>query len=115
MEKSMSLVRITAEYKEGGHSYNNYRIVILCGITADNRIAEGEWFGYVRNESVFHPFVLRLGKEFFYGGEETWIEPTNIGQRDIKVGEYFTLSNSPHDAEKFEAIYAINNIHPVAG
>lgn len=111
----MNLARITAEYKEGGHGYSDYRIVILCGINEDHRLAQGEWFGYVRNEQIFYPFVLRNGKEFFYGGDKHWAEPTNIGQREMKVGTYFTLSNSPDDDKTFEAVYTVINIHPVTG
>ena len=111
----MNLVRITAEYKEGGHAYSDYRIVILCGVNQDHQLAEGEWFGYVRNEKIFYPFVLRHGKELFYGGDEPWAEPTNIGQREIAVGTHFTLSNSPDDTEVFDAVYAVTNIHPVTG
>lgn len=111
----MKLVRVTAEYREGSHRHRDYRIVVLCGIDQAHRLAQGEWFGYVRNEDIFYPFVLRRGTEFFYGGDEHWAEPTNIGEREIEVGEHFTLFNSPHDTERFEAVYVVTNVHPVTG
>lgn len=114
-KREHKLVRVTAEYKEGGHRYSDYCIVVLCGIDQERRLAPGEWFGYVRNEKLLYPFVLRLGKEFFYGGDDPWAEPTNIGQHEIKVGTHFTLSNSPDDTEIFDAVYAVTNIHPIAG
>lgn len=47
----MPIVRIVAVSKEGGHTYKNYRIVLVCHINQNNRISEGEWFG-LHNESV---------------------------------------------------------------
>ncbi len=111
----MRLVRVTAEYREGGVSHRDYRIVFICGISPDNRMVEAEWFGYVRNESIIYPFVLRRGKEIFYGGEEHSAEPTNIGVREIKAGECFTLSSPAHDIEKIDSVYTITNVHQLDG
>lgn len=111
----MSVVRVVAAVREGGRKDSQYKVVLLCQIDGANRIVPGEWMGYVKNESYFHPFVFQRSAVFYYGGEEHWAEPTNIGQRDISVGSFFTLSNDPKDTDSFEATYEITSVHPVGG
>ncbi|EIU5019222.1 TPA: hypothetical protein ACGJ68_007004 [Pseudomonas aeruginosa] len=111
----MAFSRIIAIHKDGGHLQHEYKAIILCHINEQNKISDGEWFGYIKNESITYPFVLQRGQQLFYGNEAQWFEPTNIGSRKIEVGGYFTIFNSPEDSEPFESIYEITAIHEVTG
>jgi hypothetical protein len=102
---------VQAVYREGGHSYNNYKFFLLCGINADLQIEDGEWMGYFINETVHWPFILKNGKSCFYGGEEHSYEPTNIGSSSINVGRLFTISSSPSEITPWEATYEITSCH----
>jgi hypothetical protein len=105
------MLRVIAILKQGGHTYKDNKIVLLCHVNEQCHISDGEWFGYVRNESVHNPFILQEGKRFFYGDVEHSFQPTNIGSRPIVVGSYFTLRNSPSDTEISEIIYEITSTH----
>jgi hypothetical protein len=107
----VKFVRVLAVARDGGHTYDNYSIVLLCALDDSGHIANGEWFGYVKNEAVIYPFVLQRGERFWYGGEEQYFEPTNIGKRPIAVGSYFTVFSSPTEEEKWENIYEIKSCH----
>ncbi len=111
----MTTVRIVAAEREGGRKNASYKIILVCQIDQARHIVPGEWFGCVKNENITHPFVLQRSLSFYYGGEEHWQEPTNIGQRQIAQGSLFTLSNDPRDPEKFEATYEITTIHVLDG
>lgn len=111
----MPIVRIVAVSKEGGHSYKDYKIVLVCQINEVGRISEGEWFGCVQFESVSYPFVLQNGNKLFYGYEEHTFEPTNIGSRTIAAGEYFTVSSAQNTDDKSEGVYQITSVHRYEG
>lgn len=107
----MPIVRIVAVSKEGGHAYEDYKIVLVCQINEDRRISEGEWFGCVESEAVSYPFVLQNGDKLFYGYEKNAFESTNIGKRTIAKGEYFTLTSKPNTNDDSEGVYQITSVH----
>jgi hypothetical protein len=111
----MGFVRVVAAEREGGRKDASYKVVVICPINDKHNVVPGEWFGYVQNDKVKHPFVLERGVRFFYGGEEHAYEPTNFGQKQIEVGSFFTLSNDPRDPEVFEATYEITGVHAYDG
>lgn len=111
----MPIVRVVAVSKEGGHLYKDYKIMLVCQINDDGRIAEGEWFGCVKFESISYPFVLQNGNRLFYGYEENTYEPTNIGSRLIAEGEYFTVSSAPNTNDESEGVYQITHVHRYDG
>lgn len=107
----MPIVRIVAVSKEGGHTYKDYRIMLVCHINQNKRISEGEWFGCFKFDSVSYPFVLQSGNRLFYGHKENTFEPTNIGSRTIVEGEYFTVSSAPNTNDESEGVYQITSVH----
>ena len=111
----MNIVRVMAVFREGGHSYKNLKVTLLCAINANNQIEDGEWIGYIKNESVLYPFILKNGTSCFYGGEEHSFEPTNIGLGPIKVGRLFTISSSPSETKSWESTYEIVSCHSYQG
>ena len=110
----MRFVRVTATYKEDGILQDNFKIVVLC-LTENERIAKGEWFGYVQNESVKHPFVLHNGIAFAYGDKDNISEPTNIGAVAIAKGETFTLTSSSRLGSPTAYNYEITHVHTYDG
>jgi hypothetical protein len=111
----MNIVRVQAVFREGGHSYKTLKFVLLCGLSENLHIEDGEWMGYIKNESVFWPFILRNGQSCFYGGDEHSFEPTNIGLGLIEVGRLFTIFNPPGEAMPWEATYEITSCHTYKG
>lgn len=111
----MSVVRVVAACREGGRRDASYKVVLVCQIDDNKSVIPGEWLGYVQNDKVKHPFIFEHGIRFFYGGEEHAYEPTNLGQKKIQVGSFFTLSNDPSDPETFEATYEITSVHALDG
>ena len=112
----MNIVRVIAVLREGGYPNENYKFVLLCGINANHQIEDGEWMGYIKNESEFHPFILR-DSSCFYGDEEHNFEPTNIGDRHhlVEVGGLFTVSNQPHTDEPWQSTFEIVSCHAYQG
>jgi hypothetical protein len=110
----MKVVRIVAVQRGSGHTYDDYAVVLLCALDDNGYIANGEWYGCVKNEAETLPFVLQRGERFFYGGEGQHFTPTNIGKRPIAVGSYFTVFNSPTEDEA-EYIYEIKSCHAFQG
>lgn len=111
----MNIVRVQAVFREGGHSHKNFKFFLLCGISTSHKIEEGEWMGYIKNESVLCPFILKNGESCFYGGEEHSYEPTNIGLDSIEVGRLFTISSPPSEVVPWEATYEITSCHAYQG
>ena len=107
----MKFVRVVAVQKGSGHPFDDYTVVLLSALDDKGYIANGEWFGYVKNEVEMLPFVLQRGERFLYGGEDQNFTPTNIGKRPILVGSYFTVFSSPTEDEKSEYIYEIKSCH----
>jgi hypothetical protein len=108
----MRIVRVVAAFREGGHSHKNYRFVLVCGIDANQHLTDGEWMAYIQNESIFWPFILKNGDSCFYGGEEHYAEPTNIGCSEVEVGRFFTLSSPPGEPKPRQSTYEIVSCHP---
>jgi hypothetical protein len=106
----MPIVRVVAVSKEQGVTYKDFKVVLLCGVDDQRRITDGEWFGYVKNESVVHPFLLVRGERFMYGGEEHSFEQTNIGTKSLEIGSQFTLVSSDG-----EHPYEITSVYVVEG
>lgn len=103
----MNIVRVMSLWMDGGVVQEQYKIVLLCGIDEQQRILDGEWMGYVKNDGISHPFILKSqNKLFFYGGDEHDFQSTNIGEKFIRVGHYFSLF------EDSESTYKITNVHP---
>lgn len=111
----MGFVRVVAAERVDGHREASYKVVVICQIDDKHNVVLGEWFGYVQNDKIKHPFVLERGVRFFYGGEEHAYEPTNFGQKQVEVGSFFTLSNDPRDPEAFEATYEIMSVNVFDG
>ena len=107
----MNIVRVVAVFRDGGHSNKNYSLVLLCGINESHQIEDGEWMGYIKNDDVFYPFILRDGKSFFYGYEEHSFERTNIGQGSIEMGRFFTIWSQPGENEAEESTYEVVSCH----
>ena len=109
----MRLVRIVGEYKEGGEPIGS-RAVILCGVDNNGRLVDGEWFGYDRyDDGVEQPFVLRFGELFDFGGDPKEVQRTNIGQRALRVGEYFTVSSEHGGPEGWAVACLITHVTEV--
>ena len=106
----MRIVRIVAEYKEGGNRLSGYKFFLVCGLNEDRRVVSGEWIGYMKNESVYYPFIFK-NDTCFYGGDEQTYEPINISSKRIVAGEMFTISNQPGSEEEWEAVYEITHCH----
>ena len=107
----MKVVRIVAVPRDSGHTYDDYTIVLLCGLDDNGYIVNGEWYGCVRNEAETLPFVLQRGERFFYGGEDQNFTHTNIGTRPIGTGSYFAVFGSATEDEEEEYIYQIKSCH----
>ena len=108
----MRIVRLSAVFREGGCSHRNFRFVLVCGVDENCRISDGEWMGYIKNESIFWPFILKNSNSCFYGGEEHYAEPTNIGDDEVKSGRFFTLSSPPGEPTPWQSTYEIVTCHP---
>lgn len=111
----MNIVRVQAICREDGHTHKNFKFVLMCGIGASRQIEDGEWMGYVKNESVLWPFILKQGSSCFYGGEEHSFEPTNIGLGSIEVGRLFTIFSQPGEVEPWESTYEIIRCYAYQG
>ena len=58
----MRLIRIVGELKDAGELTGD-KVFIVCGVDHDDRIVDGEWFGYDRySDNVEAPFILRFGE-----------------------------------------------------
>jgi hypothetical protein len=108
--KTMKIVRILAECLEGGVRFGNYKFVLICGLNEHDKIENGEWLGYLRNDEIHYPFLLK-NKSCFYGGEEHESEPTNIVDKVIELGGQFTIFNGPGNSETWESTYEIISCH----
>lgn len=106
----MPIARVVAVYKEGGHACKEYKVILVCQIGDNNKIADGEWFGYFKYDGITYPFVLR-GDRFDYGYEDESFELTNIGWRTIVEGEYFTVTSYPGTSDEAEGTYQIIGVH----
>lgn len=107
----MYIARIVAVFREGGHSHKNFRFVLVCGIDSNQRLTDGEWMGYIQNQSILWPFILTNGDSCFYGGEDHYAEQTNVRQGEIQVGRFFTLSSQPGEATAWQSTYEIISCH----
>ena len=98
----MNMVRVTAIGRKGGVPNNQDKVVLLCGIQADGSIEPGEWMGYHVDESGFKsPFILGT-KTVYYGlAGESYTETTNIGEKRLKVNEYFSFFRQSPDTQEF--------------
>ena len=113
----MRFVRVIAKEKKGLDWNDDVRLVVQCMIDQDRRLAPGEWFGYVtEGKSMFHPFKLRRGETFCYGGEDNIQEPTTFGGRTIAKGAQFTIRNDDRQPseERFEATFEITDVTVIA-
>lgn len=108
----MKFVEIRACYKDGGELTREL-FVIICGLNPDNRIACGEWMGYCLTNKYHFPFVLKNENELFFGWEENYYEMTDLKEKRILEGEYFTISNQPGDPEEFQSTYQITHVTPM--
>ncbi|MDP3281733.1 MAG: hypothetical protein Q8M57_11920 [Nitrosomonas sp.] len=106
----MRLFRILAECREGGENLQDYKLVLICGLNSENKMEDGEWLGYLKNERTYYPFILK-DKACFYGGEEHEYEPTNLPEKIIEKGCFFTISNGPRDIETWESTYQITSCY----
>lgn len=113
----MSFVRVIARERKGLAWNDDVRLVVQCMIDQHQRLAPGEWFGYVtEGKSMFHPFKLRSGKTFCYGGEDSIEEPTTFGARTIAKGEQFTIRSDVRQPqeEQFEVTFQITDVTVIA-
>jgi hypothetical protein len=109
-EQAVVFSRITATYNNEGILEDEYKIVILC-MTDNGKLSAGEWFGYVQNESVKHPFILHKGIAFLYGDETNISEPTDFGSISPVKGGTFTLTTSSRLGEPVADKYEITHVH----
>jgi len=89
-------VRILARNRDGGRLTSN-RFVLVCALEGD-RIVDGEWFGkqvYPEDDGGEFGFILLEGREIRYPAG-FW--RTNIGQKRIAVGEFFSVFDVDDDA-----------------
>lgn len=101
--------------RNGGVLQENYRLVMLVGVDNANRlVSDNQWFGYAKYEDITYPFILQDGKSLFYGWKEHSVEPTNLADRRIAVGEYFSVYSSPSEAREWESAYLIRSVSVVA-
>ena len=113
----MRFVRVIAKEKKGLAWNDDVRLVVQCMIDQDERLAPGEWFGYVtEGKSMFHPFKLRNRRTLCYGGEDNLEEPTTFGAKTIAKGEQFTIRNDAREPpeERFEATFEITDVTVIA-
>jgi hypothetical protein len=102
----MQIARITAVHTEKGVDRQDYKVVLLCGLNEHRILVDGEWFGRLDNAGETYPFVLERGQRLFYGGEENSSERTNVGEKPLTEGSYFTIFG-----EQGEAVYRITRLH----
>ena len=109
----MQIAQLLATRIESCNPTNN-KFTLLCGVDQNNHLLRRDWFGYTKNyyeERPFireFPFIYRRG-DIYLGGEESYYEHTNLELRELKVGEYFTITNSPESQEQWECIYIITD------
>ena len=98
----MDMVRVTAIGRKDGVPNSQDKVVLVCGIQPDGAIEPGEWMGYHVDESGFKsPFILGT-KTVYYGlAEESYTETTNIGEKKLKVNEYFSFFRQSPDPQEF--------------
>ncbi|MDP2762023.1 MAG: hypothetical protein Q8O64_16780 [Sideroxyarcus sp.] len=98
----MNMVRVTAIGRKGGVPNSQDKVVLLCGIQTDGSIEPGEWMGYHVGENGFRsPFIIGT-KTVYYGfAEESYTETTNIGERKLKIDEYFSFFRPSPDQQEF--------------
>ena len=113
----MPVVRISAEYREGGHSHKDYKLVLLCGVNKEHRAMEGEWMGYAKSGALYYPFIFKAADrgEFFYGGDENYTEPTNLAAGPIELGRFFTVFSPERESPVWEATYEIVSLNAYVG
>ena len=110
------IVRVVAKYVEHESPAGNYRLVLVCGLDENQRIAEGEWMGYTHNNSEHYPFLLQRDPFacLFLGGEEKYCEPTTLFEGPIESGATFTVSNSPKSKDQWSVEYEITSVHTLS-
>ncbi len=95
----MAVVRVVARMMD--EDYDEDKIVFIGSIDNQQKLRLGEWMGYCLEDGAKYPCILvRNGNvgQFDFAGWETWnpgdvARPhgTNIFDRPITVGEYFTI------------------------
>ena|ERR1022692_879546 len=103
----MQIVRITAVLQDDGEADEINKLVLLCGVNQSDMITPGEWLGYVQDETIIHPFILKDESIMFFGGEEKYSEQINIGHDAIKVGRLIAISSPQGDKNSWAEIYEI--------
>jgi hypothetical protein len=104
----MRICRITAKSCGPSPSTPKATFTLVCG-TENNKIADGEWYGQVKQDGYTYPFTYkRGGREILYGWGEHHRESTNIGTRDIVVGEYFVVEE---DNGHSNIVFQISHVH----
>ena len=107
----MAFIRMVAVYKENGIINEDWKVILLCNVDEQFYITDGEWFGYVKDCDHIYPFVLQKTSVLFYGGDEHSYETSNLDNRQIVVGNYFSVFSSPDESEHIESAYEIASVH----
>lgn len=113
----MPVARIVASYSENEKD----TIMLLCGVDAENRICQGEWFGVVKNddgrgEESNYPFSLHIDypQSAFYldygydDADSRQLHKTDIHAKPLEEKGFFSIFD---DEEGEEFSYRINSIH----
>jgi hypothetical protein len=112
MDKHMQIAQLLATHIEGCNPTNN-KFTLLCGVDENKHLLKRDWFGYTKSYDIEYPFIYRRGN-IYLGGEESYYECTNIELRELKVGEYFTITSSPEAQEQWECTYIITDFTTLA-
>ena len=110
---AVQFVRVTAICRGDGKSWPEYTVTLLCGLDENDNIADGQWFGYLRNVAALNPFILEgEHEEFIYGGIPKCMEKSNIKKKKILPRELFTVFSPYENGEIEETMYEINTVLP---
>lgn len=107
----MKIVRVAAEGRDAMPDTKGFRVYVLCGLNADNTLADGEWMGYAKQKGNIYPFVLQGGRKLIYGMEEPYFELTDLGSKRIEPDSYFTVEGAPDIDDSWATVYKILSVH----
>jgi hypothetical protein len=93
----LNIFRIEAEWVEGLSAGFGQTLELVAGFTPRSYIAEGNWFGAVKDGQTIYPFVLTDNGHCRYSGDHSMTRYFSIVKRPVKVGEIFELTWNDHN------------------
>ncbi len=88
----MDIYRITAQDIKNGMRMPGQTFELVAGLTEEDFIAYGQWYGVVVDGAEFNPFLLNQDGRCQYAGDRAELRSCNIVTKRVVVDEIFELT-----------------------